>query len=148
MTILVLLFLFYSIVSPFFIHQQDSNLGFNNQTGSATTQAQVASFISFINSASIFYRDDTKSRLDYISDQMNKTYGAKGFGFSVIQQGDENYFDWTISTYNNIFASVAAGVDKVFPTKSYAFMQEPVSTYGRVYLLKSGQKGRGIDPNL
>lgn len=114
---------------------QDSNLGFKNETGSNTTAGQVTSFINFINSASSFYHDDIKARLGYISDQMNKTYPVAGRGYSIIQQGNESFFSFGVHT--NVYASVA-GVDKVFPTKSYIFIQDPVYTINRTFFTLTG----------
>lgn len=99
-----------------------SNHGFGNQTGSNTTQAQVTSFINFVNSASIAYRDDPYSRLVYISDQMNTTYGTELYGFSIIQEGNDG-FGFAIKTLINNFASVAPGADRIFPNNSYMFLK-------------------------
>lgn len=55
------------------------------ETGYNTTAMQVSSFMNYINSASVFFRDDTKACLEYISDQMNKSYGVNGYGFSIIE---------------------------------------------------------------
>lgn len=123
-------------------------LGFGNITGPGTTAEQVDSFINFINSASIYFRDDNKSRLDYISDQMNKTYGIPGYGFSVIQQGQsefENWGSWLISPTTDVYASVNSRVDKIFPYNSYMFIQEPIKAKERSFFETSGQKGSGIN---
>lgn len=94
----------------------DSNLGFRNETGSNTTQAQVISFINFINSASAFYRFDTAARLNYISDQMNASFGQPGLGFTIIQHGNHsNNIGWGTKNSIPVFASVASGVDKIWP---------------------------------
>lgn len=119
---LLLLFLSHIVVLSFIIEEmQDSNLGFKNETGINTTQAQVNSFINFINSASAFYRDDTYTRLAYISDQMKKAYGKDNNNFSVLQQGNDKYFGQTGFTLDQFYATVAPGVDKVFPNNSYMF---------------------------
>jgi hypothetical protein len=102
--------------------ESNSNLGFGNQTGSNTSQAQVTSFINFINSASIAYRDDPYSRLLYISNQMNITYSTQDYGFSIIQQGNDG-FGFAINTVNNNYASVAPGTDRVFLNNSYMFVK-------------------------
>lgn len=59
-------------------------LGFANQTGSNTSVEQVSAFINFINSASTYFREDHKAKLEYISNQMNASYGVDGYGYSVI----------------------------------------------------------------
>lgn len=155
--ILLICFCFISI-SSFFLHQKiedqpsaaasisnsHPSLGFANYTGINATAAQVSSFINFINSASTYFRDDTKARLNYISDQMNKAYGRSGVGFSVVQQGDEAYFDWFIYSFSKSYASVAAGVDKVFPRQSYMFIVQPDFSE-RVFFSEVGQKGSGIN---
>lgn len=80
---------------------------------------------------------------------MNKTYGISDNGFSVIQQGDEGYCSWAIYSFTSVYASRAAGVDKVFPSYSYMFIQEPFSdTNQRVFLEKVGQKGNEINSTL
>lgn len=128
---------------------KSNKLEFGNYTSSNATAEQVASFISFINSASIYFRKDNQSRLEYISDQMNKTYGISGHGFSVIQQdGRENHGSWVISTSTNVLASVTLGVDKIFPNNSYMFIQEPITAKERSFFERSGQQGDGINSTL
>jgi hypothetical protein len=126
--------------------ESSNNLEFSNQTGSGATQAQVTSFINYINSASTFFRDDTQSRLNYIADQMNSSYGSDGYGFSIVQQGNASC-TWAILTYNSVYASVAPGVDRIYPTYSYMFLKEPIYS-GRAYLYGTGQKGSGINSTL
>lgn len=123
---------------------QGSNLGFKNETGINTTQAQVNSFINFVNSASAFYRDDTYTRLAYISDQMRKAYGKDNNNFSVLQQGNDKYFGQTGFTSDQFYATVAPGVDKVFPNNSYMFFNS-ISGDDRFFVNFVGQKGEGID---
>lgn len=75
---------------------------------------------------------------------MNKTYGRNNIGFSVFQQGNETNFDWFIYAFTKSYASVAAGVDKVFQTNSYMFSIQPYYT-GRAFVSGVGQKGSGIN---
>ena len=79
---------------------------------------------------------------------MNKTHGRSGYGFSVFQQGNESSADWSILTITKVRASVAAGVDKEFPTRSYMFHREPAYSSGRVFLSTPGQKGSSIPVSL
>lgn len=138
-----------ALSSAALIQGSHPSLGFANYTSPNATAAQVTSFINFINSASIYFRDDVKSRLDYISNQMNKTYNFSGYGFSVIQQGDGNHYEWAFYTYTSMYASVAAGVDKRFPNISYMFIQEPFrDTTERTFFDKIDQKGSGVDSTL
>lgn len=74
---------------------------------------------------------------------MNNTYGIRSYGFSVIQQTNYVSNDWAITTYTNVFAGLAPGVDRLFPKNSYMFLFEPYISE-RVYLSKVGQKGSGI----
>lgn len=128
---------------------QAFNLGFKNETGSNTTQAQVISFINFINSASTFYRSNTAARLNYISEQMNASFGLPGFGFSIIQQGnDSNNFGWGTKSDIPVYASVASGVDKIWPPNSYMFIQEADYKTRRVFLWSPSQIGNGISYEL
>jgi hypothetical protein len=122
------------------------SLGFGNQTGANTTAGQVTSFINFINSASTYFSDDAEARLNYISDQLNSSYGVSGEGFSVIQAGNEGY-SWGIYSYG-YYASVAPGVDRIFPNNSYMFLRQSINSLSRVYFPFPGQKGYGIDSTL
>lgn len=133
-------------------HEEDSadsqKVGLGNFTGSKTTQQQVNSFINYINSASSFYRDDTSARLSYISTQMNTTYGSPDYGFSIVQQGEYPNYGFYLHSTTQVFASLASGVDKLYPTYSYLFAKEPSNGNDRVYFFGLGQQGEGMDFNL
>jgi hypothetical protein len=106
---------------------------------------QVSAFINYINSASTFYRDDISSRLKYISDQMNTHYKKNGsyYSYSVYSAYDKAY-SWSIYDYYSVYASVAPGVDRIYPTASYMFVLE-YNWGSRNYLESVNQKGIGID---
>ena len=127
--------------------QPTKPLGFSNQTGSNITQAHLNTFISLVNLASTYYRDDTKTRLDYISDQMSAIHKMTN-GFSVIQLGNESHYGFNVYISKQLFATVGAGVDKVFPHHSYMFNYQLINSGRRVYFSKVGQKGSGIDATL
>ena len=152
MKILIAMCLSHFIVLSFVFEEQamqSSNLGFKNETGVNTTQAQVSSFINFINSASAFYRSDTAARLNYVSDQMNASFGQPGFGFSIFQHGNNsNNVGWGSKSDIPVFASVASGVDKIWPPNSYMFIQEPDYNVRRVFLWSPSQIGNGISYEL
>jgi hypothetical protein len=138
---LCIFFLSALLCSPFILKQKggaiaissSGNLGFGNQTGSGVVAGQVSAFINYINSASTFYRDDIESKLKYISDQMNTAYGRSGYSYSVYLAYDYDY-SWSIYNYFSVFASVAPGVDRIYPRHSYMFVLQ--YNYGsRDYLL-------------
>lgn len=116
-------------------------VGLGNFTGTKTTQQQVNSFINYINSASSFYRDDTSARLSYISTQMNATYGSPDYGFSIVQQGEYPNYGFFLHSTTQVFASLASGADKLYPTYSYLFAKEPSNGNDRVYFFGLGQQG-------
>jgi hypothetical protein len=110
-----------------------SNLGFQNNTGQGVNATYFASFINFINSAAIYYRDDVGMRLKYISDQLNSSYGTATSGFSLVQNSEsgsaaDNYYDSSyVYIYYNEFAT-ASKVDKIYPNNSYLFGKQGLYT--------------------
>ncbi len=125
---LCIFFLSALLCSPFILKQKagaitisSGNLGFGDQTGEGVVAGQVSAFINYINSASTFYRDDKESKLKYISDQMNTAYGINAsYTYSVYLAYDYDY-TWYIHTYGGVYASVAPGVDRIYPRHSYMF---------------------------
>jgi hypothetical protein len=87
-----------------------------------------ASFVNYINSAAIYYRDDFAMRLKYISDQLNSSYGSAGSGFCIVQNSEsgsvaDNYYDnYYVYSYMNEFAA-ASKVDIIYPNNSYIFIK-------------------------
>ncbi len=150
---LCIFFLSALLGSPFILKQKggaitigSGNLGFGNQTGSGVVAGQVSAFINYINSASTFYRDDVESKLKYISDQMNTAYGiSAGYNYSVYLAYDYDY-SWSVYNYY-VFASVAPGVDRIFPRHSYMFVLD-INNGIRDYVALMDQKGIGIDSNM
>jgi hypothetical protein len=127
-----------------------SNLGFQNSTGQGVNATYFASFINFINSAAIYYRDDTAMRLKYISDQLNSTYGSASTGYSIVQNSEpDNYCDnYYIYIFFNEFAS-ASKVDKIYPNNSYLFGKQGLKTLSNfVTLYYFGQRGYGMTDAL
>ncbi len=127
---LCIFFLSALLCSPFILQQKEGaiaissgNLGFGNATGPGVVAGQVSAFINYINSASAFYRDDDESVLKYISDQMNTAYGITGYTYSVYL-ALKKAFTWGIYPYGGVFASVAPGVDRTYPSASYMFVLE------------------------
>ena len=109
---------------------------------------QVSAFINYINSASTFYRDDINSKLKYISDQMNTHYKKNGsyYTYSVYLAYDY-LFSWFVYSYYSVYASVAPGVDRIYPTHSYMFVLQ--KNYGsRDYVAFENQKGIGINSQM
>ncbi len=148
---LCIFFLSALLCSPFILKQKEGpitisssgNLGFGNQTGSGVKAGQVSAFINYINTASTNFRDDDESVLNYISFQMNTIYGYTDYTYSVYL-ALEKAFTWTIYPYGGVYASVAPGVDRIYPRHSYMFVLE--KNWGsRNYLASVNQKGIGID---
>lgn len=79
---------------------------------------------------------------------MNKTFGIPGYGFSIIQQGNDSYYGWGSKNAIPVFASVSSGVDKIWPPNSYMFIQEPDYNVRRRFLWSPSQIGDGISYEL
>ena len=111
----------------------------------------MISFIKFINSASTFFRNDVKSALNYIGDQMDQAYTQDGFQYSVILQDNNS------QTYNNfdlnpqvlsigVYGSVAPGADKIYLNNTYMFILQPINQKTRVFFTNGSAKGTGLGP--
>ncbi len=153
---LCIFFLLALLCSPFILKQKEGpiaisssgNLGFGNLTGPGVVAGQVSAFINYINSASTFFRDDEESKLKYISDQMNTYYKKNGSYYTYsVHLAYDNGYDWNIYYYYSVYASVAPGVDRIYPRHSYMFALQ--YNYGsRDYLASVNQKGVGIDSKM
>lgn len=80
---------------------------------------------------------------------MNASFGKAGYGFSIIQQGnDSNNYGWGSKEDIPVFASLASGIDKIWPPNSYMFIQEPDYNVRRKFLWSPSQIGNGISYKL
>ena len=122
----------------------EGDLGFANWTTEfGVTPAMITNFKNFIQSSTSFYPYDTNASMGYISDQMNKLHGSDGNGFSVLLMTNDTSFSWSIST-QDVFASVAPGVDLQYPKSSYMFVRDIVYSEGRSFFIYMDQQGSGI----
>lgn len=76
---------------------------------------------------------------------MNETYPAGYQGFSIIEDGNTTNNDWAIRT-NGYYASLASGVDKIFPDRSYFFHRYYYISQ-RLFLHNVGDKGKDLNPS-
>jgi hypothetical protein len=70
---------------------------------------------------------------------MNETYPTGYQGYSIIEDGNTTNVDWALRT-SGYYASLASGVDKIFPDRSYMFHRY-YYTSQRLFLHKVGDKG-------
>jgi hypothetical protein len=139
--------------SSFMLTQQEKttavakpNLGFENYTGSGVSADKLAAYINFVNSASVYFRSDVVAKQDYISSQMNTSYGVSGCAYSIIE--DDGYFyDWLLVSVNSDLVSVAPGTDRTYPNKSHMYILQK-GNISKIRLFLNGDRGFGMTPTL
>lgn len=72
--------------------QSSNNLKFGNLTGAGCSAVEFNTFINYINLASDSYKNDYEGSLQYISNQLTRSYGIGVGQYSIIIQSyDSNY---------------------------------------------------------
>lgn len=103
-----------------FIAVEQSSLGFSNTKGIHLTNDHLMSFKAFAGNASIFFGASVLDNLNYITTQMNNTYGMP---FSVLLQTSPDVFtNFNVnSVLGESYASLAPGSNIIQPKWSYLF---------------------------
>lgn len=126
----------------------NGGLGFFDDEGDGVTEEQLILFKNAINSASSFYRNDDEKRLKYIADQMDKAFSEGDKKFEVYQDGLSIAEYALFIDFDETFASIQAGSDRLFPNRSYMFNRMNMAGKTPAFFPITGAKGNGITDDL
>lgn len=119
-------------------------LGFFDDEGDGVTEEQLILFKNAINSASSFFRNDDEKRLKYIAEQMDKAFSEGDKKFEVYQDGLAMAEYALFIDFDETFASIQAGADRIFPNKSYMFNRMNMLNKRPYFFPITGAKGSGV----